>query len=610
MRSMMLAGAMALATLAACSKEQASDSLLAYVPADTPYAIVSAEPLDPALRRAWLEKFGGRQILDAAGRFMDLAEKNAKDDEARQDLAIARKLLAELGPMLDPAVSSPLGLAARQEMAFYGHGLLPVLRMRLDDPAAFEASVARIEASVGKTMDRAEVGGKTVRRQVLEDVVLYLAVIDNQAVLALTPSSADEQVREAALGLSRPAQSLAQTSTIADLVSRYQLAPMAGVGYIDSQRLLSSLLAPEHPGDKALLEAIESGEEDEGQTPTDSSDDTCKAEARLLAEQFPRIVIGGTRFDANALDTLTVIELKPEWASQWAAVASPQAGGSTPKDALVWFGFGLDPIKTGTLLGKIADKTRTEPWQCAELAGLNEAMGKLKESLNPMVIGMSANFHGVFLSLDSIEFDDNREPSGATGVLALSSPQPAAVWSFAQAQVEALAGIDLQPGGPLVDVPEDLVPLPLPARALMTERSIAVSLGDADQARIQAVAAVSTTGPHPVLRYGESGRFYSEFYAQVFEQAMAEGMLGKDDEDEDFEDWADDEADGQDDADAADETDGEDGREPPLSEEDARAIAAEVTGFMKRFGEALEYTEMRMILTDRGIELQQDMRLK
>ncbi|MCB1587685.1 MAG: hypothetical protein KDI56_02160 [Xanthomonadales bacterium] len=609
MRALLLAGAVALG-LTACSRDEAAaDNLLAYVPADTPYAVVSAEPLDPALRRAWLEAFGGEQMLQTMSEFLAMAGRNAKDAEAERNLEIARSLVAELGPLVDPNVASPLGLASRQEIAFYGHGLLPVLRMRLDDPAAFEAAVARIEAAAGHSMDRADVAGHNVRRQVLDEMVAYLAVLDSQVVMALTPASVDEQIREAVLGLQRPAQSLAQTTTVSDLIAKYQLVPMGGVGYLDTQRILSSVLAPQSVGDKALLDMADDEDDGDDAVQDDANEATCKAEASAMAAQFPRIVVGGTRLDAKRMDSLSVIELQPEWASQWAAIASPQPGASTPKDALVWFGFGMDPIKTGTLLGKIADRVIANPYQCEQLTDLNEGMRKLKESLNPMAIGMAANFHGVYFSLDSLELNDEHQPESGTGVLALSSPAPAAVWSFAQAQVESLRELSLQSGGESVTLPQELLPLPLPARLLMTDRSIAVAVGEVDDARAMSVAGVTQEGPHPILRYGESGRFYSEFYADLFENGMRDGMLkGQLNVDDDEDEYADEYA--EDDSDVEEEGDMEEVAEPAISEADAEAFAAQVTGLMRRFGEALEYSEVRVILTERGIEFQQDMHLR
>jgi hypothetical protein len=386
-----------------------------------------------------------------------------------------------------------------------------------------------------------------------------------------------------------------------ELVERHGLVRKAGVGFLDTQRLVETLLAPQRPGDRALLDA----EDDDN----DAADDpVCQAEARSIAAQMPRIVLGGTRMDAKAMDSLMVLEMAPEWASQWAAVTSPQAGAGSVEDALMWFGFGLDPIKAGTLLGKIADRFIAEPYQCEQLDDLNKAMASMKESLNPMVIGMAANFHGFFLSLDSLEMGPEGMPTGGSGVLALSSPAPSAVWSFAQGQVEDLRALKLEVDGEPVTLPAELIPYPLPVRALMSDRSLAVIVGDGSADRAREVAKVDQTGPHPVMRYGESGRFYSEVYASLIEQGMVEGMMEAADEAaarDAEEDW-------DEDADAGDEpADGDDdGGSDRMSREDAEAFAAHFSTLMKRFGEALAYTEMQLLFTDRGIEMRQEMRLR
>lgn len=593
----------ATALLGACSRDSADeDSLLRYIPADSPYVFTNPEPYDPALRKAWLSALGGTEMLAAANEMLSSAERMADEESDREGLQLARKLLTEIGPMFDPSVEAPMGTARAAEFAFYGHGLLPVMRIRLEDPAAFEAAIARIEAAVGQSMTLAEVGGHSVRRQVLDEMVLYLAVIGDQAVLTLAPASADEAIRADLLGLNLPKQSIVDSPVLDELVERYGLNPMAGVGFMDTARLVSTLVAPQSVGDKALL-----AEDDSSDDADSANEAVCQAEAAAFAAHFPRMVIGGTRLDARAMDSLAVIELTPEWASQWAAITSPQAGASAPTDALVWFGFGLDPLKAGTLLGKIADRVIKEPYQCAQLADLNDSMGQMKEALNPMVIGMAANFHGFFVSLDTLEMSDAGVPTSGSGVLALSSPMPGAVWSFAQGQVESLRALKLEVDGEPVELPADLIPYPLPVRALMTDKSLAVAVGDASDERARQIAAVSSTGPHPVLRYGESGRFYSEFYARLFEQGLIDGMLeaAGDGDNASEDDWQD-----EDETSAEEDAAGAEDDEPRLSPAEAEALARQMSGLMKRFGEALAYTEMRLLFTERGIEMQQDMRLR
>jgi hypothetical protein len=595
----------AVTLLGSCSKDDSADgdSLLRYIPADSPYVFTNPEPYDPALRKAWLSALGGSEMLVAANEMLASAERMADDEDDRKGVQLARKLLSELGPMFDPAVEAPMGTARAAEFAVYGYGLLPVIRIRLEDPAAFEAAIARMEEAVGEAMPLTDVGGHSMRRQVLEEMVLYLAVIGNQAVLALTPLSVDEQIRDELLGLRLPQASLADSPVLTDLVARYGLNPMAGVGYLDNTRLVGTLVAPQSVGDKALLD-----ESDELEDEDKANEAVCQAEAAAIAAHFPRLVIGGTRLDAKSMDSLAVLELTPEWASQWAAISSPQAGADAPTDALVWFGFGLDPVKAGTLLGKIADRVIKEPYQCAQLADLNTSMAEMKEGLNPMVIGMAANFHGFFVSLDTLEMDEEGTPTGGSGVLALSSPTPGAVWSFAQGQVESLRALKLEVDGEPVALPADLVPYPLPVRALMTDRSLAVAIGDATDARARQVAAVSSTGPHPILRYGESGRFYSEFYARMFEQGLVDGMLDAAESDDD-EGQDEDAQDGEDLA-AEEDADGVDEESSRLSRAEAEALANQLSALMKRFGEALAHTEMRLLFSERGIEMQQEMRLR
>ncbi len=565
--------------LAACGKDATGpgQDLLAYVPADSPYVMASLEPFDGELRQAWVKAYGGPAMIDLYRSMLTEAMASAKDDQERQVMQMVNSILDELAPLLDPEQPTPLGMAEDAELALYGYGLLPVMRMRLADPAEFEKVVARLEQSSGKAMTTDEVGGHKVRRQEIDEVVVYVATIADQAVFALLPLSQDQALREQVLGLTLPERSMLDSGTLSQVAKQYGLQGNAGVAVVDTAALVGAMINPSRPGDKALMALGEDGDEPEALDPV------CQSEVAALGAAIPRLVMGGTRMDAGGMDALSVLEMAPDLAKRWVEVSAAQPGANAPKDAWAWFGLGIDPVKTGTALRAMADEVAADPFSCEQLTDLNQAMAEMKESLNPMAIGMAANFHGVFASFDNIVLDEERNPVSGEGVVAISSPAPAALWALASGQMEELSALQIGVDKGVVEVPGELFPLPFPAKALMTDKSLALAVGDIDDERIRAIAEVDPDAERPILRYGVTGRFYSEFYGEVMLDMMTAEALAESDEEAEAKN---------------------------MTREQRLKLAKDMAELMRKTGEAIEYLDVRIVMSEAGMEIRQEMRLK
>jgi len=420
--------------------------------------------------------------------------------------------------------------------------------------------------------------------------VVYVAVIEDQAVFALIPTAVDGSMREQVLGLTLPERSIADSGALSEAAKRYGFAPQGVVGIVDTVKLVDALASPSSAGDKALLAMGSDGDEQPLVL-----DALCQTEMKAIAALMPRMVVGATAIDGKVVDSVSIIELPAESAQAWSNVTAPQPGANAPKDAWAWFGFGIDPVKMAGELGKMADRVAAAPYQCEHLVDLNTSMAEMKEGLNPMVVGMAANFTGLFVSVDKLELDEQQMPQSGEGVVALSSPAPAALWALLTGQMDSLAAIDIGVDKGVVAVPDELLPMSLPARALMTDKSLAVSVGEVSDERLMAIATVDESAQRPIFRYGVSGELYAELYGKIMqevtEQAAAQARIAE--------------------ADAL-ATGAVDSAELTMNREDAEMQArnAEHMGAVIRtFGEAMDYMDVRIMLTANGIEMHQQMRL-
>ena len=117
-------------------------------------------------------------------------------------------------------------------MAFYGNGLLPVMRVGLSDGALFEAAIVRFEEQAGSQMTVAELAGQSYRYFDAEELRIVIAVVEDQAVFALVPAEFDDAQTGRALGLTLPDSSIAESTVLQDIISKYDYTNHV-VGFVD-----------------------------------------------------------------------------------------------------------------------------------------------------------------------------------------------------------------------------------------------------------------------------------------------------------------------------------------------------------------------------------------
>jgi len=237
-----LAALIAVAALfSSCSKPPAADSPLAYVPADTPYVYGNLE----AVPAATVEQLS-KPIQDYWPTLFDLYEtilKDAKpaiDDTSRK---IATALLEEIKTHNTWDKLRQIGLKPDARVAFYGVGLVPVLRMELGDPAAFKAEVARVEGNAGAKLPVARTGDQEYWAPGNDALAAAIAIQGNHLVITMFPPNASDALKQTLLGLKRPAQNIVDAGTLQALAKQYSYSPY-GEGFVDFVRLVEILSKP------------------------------------------------------------------------------------------------------------------------------------------------------------------------------------------------------------------------------------------------------------------------------------------------------------------------------------------------------------------------------
>ena len=215
--------------LVGCSKEEeeevanvgalaAADSILQYVPANTPYVLASVEPLPDSVMDKLEPKIDRilasyENLLQEAMKAIE-AEAEAKM-EMEEDAAKISAVFGELSSLLSVEGMRNAGFDRESTLALYGVGMLPVLRIGVTDGALFDAALSRIEDKAGEKMAVGKIDGSAFRYAEADELKIIVATFKSQVVITVVPASFDDAQVSQVLGLKLPASNIAEAGTLA-----------------------------------------------------------------------------------------------------------------------------------------------------------------------------------------------------------------------------------------------------------------------------------------------------------------------------------------------------------------------------------------------------------
>ncbi|MFA7487002.1 MAG: hypothetical protein WCY72_02815 [Lysobacteraceae bacterium] len=533
-----------------------ADDPLRFVPEDSPYVFANLAPLPEPMAGFWLNQIDPQiphwrrqiaMVLDAwetaeaeADSDIDHADIDPEaDPESDSPTHAARSLPPQLAGWLRALdaelaqaptaieLSERFGLGISSLSAIYGIGLVPVARLTLEDPAAWNASMARMQANAGQTLEPLVMDGVDAGwRFPLPEVPLQvlMAVIGNHLVTTLAPLDDISAARQL-LGLDRPFRSMADSNALQAL-NRAEGFTAYGSGYVDTARLLAHMRAPASPLEIAFL------------TPFDIEKPAlpaeCNADLDLIANSFPRLIAGYTRMDTTDIRSLTRIETAPAIAQDLMSLGAPIPGLAASADALLTLGFSLRAAALPALGNKYATATAQAPWTCPALVWLNDAAVEARSGLNnPALYAAGPMASSLLLSLEQFSFDLTAQKlTSIAGQLVIGSDNPAGLIAMARNFVPDSVQLDLQPGA----APQRLAlpyldsVTPEPVFAAMDGNALGFAIG-ADQESRLAAHLKSDPDRKPMLHIGYRGSFMTEIAklmrdaAQMMPDETGEEML-------------------------------------------------------------------------------------
>ena len=488
--------------------------LLRYVPADTPYLVVTpgdvpddvADKLEPQLDTA----------LKAYGSILRGIVGNTR---VAGEAEVAGQALA---PFVDGLVDlmsveglRGAGIDRNTDLALYGVGLLPVIRLSLSGGELMEATIANLESRAGESMNVGTVENTQYRYVGDEDGRVIIAVIDDQFVMSAVPGALSETLLKRVLGLELPDENVAGAGLVAAIAERHELADYL-IGMVDFERLVDTFLN-EQSGVNAELHRLM------GHDPSAISE-VCRSEIAGLAGVAPRLVTGYTELSVLRIASKLVVELREDIAPGVAAMVGPVPGLGSLSGGLMSFGVGIDLLASREFYAEQLQKLEESPLQCELLSEFQTEVSAGRAALNSPVPPIVYGIKGFLAEISSLEGGDIANGIPPTGIdmrMILATDNAEGLIAMGAMFSPDLMALNLEPDG--IPVRLDLPQISATGQIVhlaMTDTALGVSVGEGMEEGLRDMLTAAVADPGPFFAMDMDAKRY---YAMMNEALTRDG---------------------------------------------------------------------------------------
>jgi len=366
------------------------------------------------------------------------------------------------------------GMGGDYQAALYFVGGLPVLRIKLQDPAVFDKKIAELESKAGATNTRKELDGIAYRLYGMpkEGSGVVIATVGNWAVITI--DFGDEKYNAnlaTALGKSKPKKTLAASGKLQQIISSYQFDPRM-VGYIDHQAIASAIFDSQGSLGQSLkmLEEVESSLHRDMQNLRESG---CGKDVNAIVANWPRTVIGYTKMDFDhqpaMVDSTAIIEVKDS--ATTAALAKLRGfipmHVNTMSKHILDIGLGLDVDQLMPFVTQLSADIQKQNYTCPPLQEMQRNLAGPSLMGLGMMTGMVAGVKGVSASVMDLDaqIGSGMMPNinSLDALITITATDPAKLLSVAK-QFLPVQALDVPADGTPVDLPFPVPMLKAPVK--------------------------------------------------------------------------------------------------------------------------------------------------
>ena len=485
---------------------RSGDGILKYIPAETPYvfAMPAAIPedvldkLEPHID-AILSSY--REIVSMA--IDSVAAETADDAEDAENIQNFVSVAEEFMGLMSYSELRAAGLPRNARAAFYGVGMLPVLRVKLDDAAAFEKTITRFEETAGASMSTASIDGHSYRYAGDDELRIILGILDDHIVVTLVPAALSEERLAAVLGIELPAQNIGESGGLENIANDYGYAPYA-LGYIDFERLISTFLDNQDGVNAELLALMDYENE---------LTDVCRAEIREMSGIMPRLVSGYTEISVERFSSNTIIELRSDIAAGFAGLVASVPGLGIDHGGLISFGLSIDLLGAREFYEARLDALEADPYQCELFADMQNGVAAGRQALDQPIPPIAYDFNGFLAVIDNIEgfdFASQKPPSAIDMGLLIATKNAEGLIAMGSMFSPELAALNLQPDGQPVKVEVPPVGVQFDSVFIgMNESGLVIAVGDNAESRVSEMLSAKAGDPPPFVSMSmDSAKYY------------------------------------------------------------------------------------------------------
>lgn len=444
------------------SSSASANPLLDYIPADTP---VFTGQLKPFPLKNYLQSISSnyqQYSTDSLAQLGDLDSPMAKFF-----VSIYKQYM---DGMKDPtALLKAFGLPNEIKPYFYTLGVVPVLKTDINQIDAFWAVLDKAEQESGYTHEKRTLAGIDYRAYSFAEegstdkADLLFAHKDGILTVTFSASSIEPEVLEMALGLKKPAQSLAASGMLQEIIKTHGFMDDS-ISFINHVEIVKAITSQDgNMLAKQLTKFL--AEEGQGEDPlAQIRTPECRTELTAIAANWPRTVGGLTAFTSTEKESHMAASFVIESKNQAILTALQKMRGFIPthladiNSTIFSMGLGIDVNEVAPSLTAIWDDLQKPQLTCAPLAELQAELSQQSPAMLGMFTGMANGVKGLSVSLlDYKMSSQDQEPKleSLDALISLTADNPSMLFNMVKPFAPMLAELQVADNGE----PTDLSPL-------------------------------------------------------------------------------------------------------------------------------------------------------
>jgi len=439
-------------------------NVLDYIPNDT---ALFAGTLAPQPLKDYLSLATNHTSPEEIEQLKSLYNKGVENDTPATQFLFS--LLNEYYSRLDnpEQLLNTFGLGNKAQSFVYTLGLLPVIKLEVEEPQVLWDLLDKKEQETGFLHEQKQLKEITFRSYPLtpqnETTSIDLVIAQHNGFLTVTLNT--EEISEAtlamALGMEKPSQSLADSSTLSNIVKQHKFSKTA-VGFVNHIAIIDGITgADDSLLAKHLTTLMAQSKEhslESLQTPV------CQQEFHAIAENWPRTAFGYT--DVNITPEKFDVSFSYIIENKNAVIleALKSLRGYVPdytqqfEDNIFATSLAIKTDNISNAVSTILSDLQTPAYQCVPLASSQKTLSAVSQSIGMlgMATNMAAGVYGASTALFdiNIEKDQNGESqlNNLDGLMAIHAYSPETLFSTIKMFVPQLQQTQLTNNGPEIDL--------------------------------------------------------------------------------------------------------------------------------------------------------------